>query len=114
LNLDEVTKEISDELSSKLGKDLVNLLFDWKSDNHSVSWLAETVDRYIANNSDNTNPNHRRLIALWKGFRSEAIERIGGFTMNERLYHFSLFERFDNSSNEKDKSGVYTKLHASP
>ena len=34
-------------------------------------------------------------------------------TMNERLYHFGLFEEYEKASNEKEKEKCYTKLMAS-
>ena len=64
---------------------------------------------WIENNED-----HLKIYQLWSSFRDEAISGIGGMTMNERLYWFGLFSRFDDCTNEETKLLVYRKLHAKP
>jgi hypothetical protein len=51
---------------------------------------------------------------MWSLFRDEAISGIGGMTMNERLYAFSLSERFDACTDENSRLVIYKKLHTTP
>jgi len=44
----------------------------------------------------------------------QGIDGIGGMTMNERLWSFGLFDRFDLSQENKEKRIIYQKLHAKP
>lgn len=57
---------------------------------------------------------HSNAYQLWREFKHDAIDRIDGMTMNERLFFFGLFERFDQSDTEKQKHAVYSKLLAKP
>jgi len=54
------------------------------------------------------------MYALWSEFRDREVEKIGGMTMNERLFTFGLFERFDTFADEDARLIVYQKLLASP
>lgn len=49
---------------------------------------------------------------MWAKFKESVIERIGGMTMNERLYLFGLMDSFENSKSEAEKEKYYRKLMA--
>jgi hypothetical protein len=55
--------------------------------------------------------NQNEFYDVLETFKKEAIEGIGGMTMNERLYWFGLFDLWDNSD-EDDKNRIRNKLHA--
>ena len=110
MNYDEYTKEIDkfsdDEVVARLRKHLV----DWKQDDTNVIELADSIERLFGNSWIESEKTHTHLYRLWSKFKKEAIEGIGGMTMNERLYWFGLFERYE--STETDKKVIYAKLCA--
>ena len=77
---------------------------------NSKRWLRD----FFGNTRLQSEADHSKAYGLWKAFRDDAIQGIGGMTMNERLYLFGLFERFDLSNTEEQKNVVYRKLLAKP
>ena len=114
MNLDELARQIDEVSTEQAAQRLCELLLDWKTDSSTAEELCDKVERYIGNSWIERDENHARVYALWSAFRDEAITGIGGMTMNERLYHFSLFERFDASHDDEERITVYAKLHAVP
>ena len=112
MNLDELTEEILSCSSHDAEKQLSKILIEWKSTNETVSFLAKTVEDFIYTLQDGSTPISNEIKENWKRFKTEAIDRIDGFTMNERLYCFGLFDRYDNGKNQSDKQELYDKLHA--
>ena len=90
------------------------MLRDWKSDDTSVEKLRDSVERYVGKSWIESTEEHEQVYGLWSKFRDEAIEPIGGMTMNERLYWFDLFAPFDACNTEDDRARIYSKLLASP
>jgi len=76
--------------------------------------LKEGFERYIGNSWIENNDTHETIYHMWSSFRDEAITGIGGMTMNERLYYFGLFERFDDCEDQHARLVLYKKLHANP
>jgi len=114
MNLDELARQIGEVSSEPVVQRLAELLLDWKSDRSTAEELRDIIERYLGNSWIQRDEDHARVYALWSAFRDGAIAGIGGMTMNERLYYFSLFDRFDTSYNEKEKLTIYAKLHAVP
>ncbi len=110
MNYDEYIKETDrfseDEVVSRLKKHLVS----WKYDDSNILELANTIERFFGNSWIESQETHTHLYHLWSAFKREAIEGIGGMTMNERLYWFGLFERFEKS--ELEQKVIYAKLCA--
>lgn len=93
---------------------LVAVLSGWKNDSSDVNALAERVERLFGNSWIASETLHSSLYGAWTRFRHEAIEPIGGQTMNERLYYFSLSGRFDACGTDDERAEIYAKLLASP
>jgi len=110
MNYDEYIKETDrfskDEVVSRLKKHLVS----WKYDDTNILELADTIERFFGNSWIESEEAHSHLYRLWSAFKKEAIDGVGGMTMNERLYWFGLFERFDKS--ESEQKVIYAKLCA--
>ena len=114
MNLDELSQEISKVSSEKVVQDLSRFLVEWKDSKETAEELKEGIERYIGNTWIEKNEDHLKIYRLWSEFREAAISGIGGMTMNERLYWFGLFNRYDACKNEEEKLLVYRKLHAKP
>ncbi|MGD8478274.1 MAG: hypothetical protein PVI98_14080 [Burkholderiales bacterium] len=112
MNLDELSEEISKVSSEKVVQDLSRFLVEWKDNEETAESLKEGIERYLGNIWIEKNEDHSRIYRLWSSFRDEAISGIGGMTMNERLYWFGLFDRFNAAKNEEERSLLYKKLHA--
>ncbi len=114
MNLDELSEEVSKVSSEKVVQDLSRFLLEWKDNDETAEELKEGIERYIGNTWINEDEDHSKIYRMWSTFREEAISGIGGMTMNERLYWFGLFNRFDVCKNQEEKLLVYEKLHAKP
>lgn len=114
MTLDKLTKRILEVSTDPVVQKLSDVLLDWKTDDSTVEELRTRVERYIGNSWIMDAENHTRVYGLWSAFQDDAISGIDDMTMNERLYCFSLFERFESCRNSEEKLAVYTKLHAYP
>ena len=114
MKLGELAYDISKVSSEKVVQDLSKFLIDWKSNDETVEELKDAIERYLSNAWIEKNEDHEKIYRMWSLFRDEAISGIGGLTMNERLYYFSLYDRFDACRNKESKLVVYRKLHAEP
>lgn len=113
MNLDELVQAFRSISGEKLLKDLAQYIEAWKTDDRSAADLEAMVERFFGNTWLSSDEDHSKAYGLWETFREEAIRGVGGMTMNERLYFFSLFERFDACST-KEKLVIYSKVHAKP
>lgn len=114
MNLDELAYEISKVSSEKVAQDLSKFLVDWKNNDETVEKLKDEIERYLGNTWLEKNEDHEKIYQMWSLFRATAISGIDGMTINERLYAFSLFERFDDYADENSRLEIYKKLHANP
>jgi phosphoribosylformylglycinamidine (FGAM) synthase PurS component len=93
---------------------LAALLSSWKDDETDAQELETTVERFIGNTWIDSKTEHEKIYSLWSQFRDDAMHGIGGMTMNERLYCFSLFPRWDRAHTEEERKAIYAKLLANP
>lgn len=112
MNLDELAEEINKISPEKVVQDLSRILIEWKNNEETAEELKEGIERYLGNTWIESKADHKKIYQMWSSFRDGAISGIGGMTMNERLYWFGLFERFEACSSQEDKLRVYRKLHA--
>ncbi|GAA5191382.1 hypothetical protein [Ferrimonas gelatinilytica] len=112
MNYDEYIKEVErfsgDEVVARLRK----YLSEWKKDDSDVIQLANSIERFFGNSWIGNEDTHNHLYGLWSKFEKEAIEGIGGMTMNERLHWFSLFEHYESLQSETAQKVIYAKLCA--
>ncbi|WP_417442057.1 hypothetical protein [Idiomarina sp.] len=112
MNYDEYIKEIEkfseDDVVSRLIKHLVS----WKDDDTNVLELADTIERFFGNSWIENKETHSHLYRMWSAFKKEAIEGIAGMTMNERLYWFGLFERFEKVESEPESEQKQKVIYA--
>ncbi len=112
MNYDEYIEEVRKYSSDEVVARLVSHLSNWKSDSTTAVELADAIERYFGNSWITNKETHNHLYKLWSTFKAEAISGIGGMSMNERLYLFGLFERFDSAS-ELEQQVIDAKLCAS-
>jgi hypothetical protein len=73
--------------------------------------LADSIERFFGNSGITSEDTYSHPYKLWSSFRAAAISGIGGMTINERLYWFGLFERYE-SATEAEQQVTYEKLCA--
>lgn len=112
MNFDEYIEEVKKHSDDEVVARFVSQLSAWKSDQCNAAELADTVERFFGNSWISRDDVHDHLYRLWSNFKAEAILGIGGMTVNERLYFFGLFDRYEGGSEEEQKV-VYAKLCAS-
>jgi hypothetical protein len=114
MNLDELVSAIKQTSSDSVALKLATLLSSWKDDERDANELETTVERFIGNTWIDSKTEHEKIYSLWFQFRDDAMHGIGGMTMNERLYCFSLFPRWDSAHTEEERKAIYAKLLANP
>ncbi|MEM9997589.1 MAG: hypothetical protein AAF809_07795 [Bacteroidota bacterium] len=112
MTLDELASQFRRMWIDPNVRQLGQLLHEWKTTEATVADLSATVERYFGTVEIKSETERERAFVAWSRFREEVIDRIGGMTMNERLYRLGLFERFD--SDESARSIIYQKLLACP
>ncbi len=112
MNIDELTNEIRKVSSEKNVQKLADLIQKWKTGGDNAVELKENIERYLGNAWIDKKSDFEKIYGMWSEFRSEAINGIGGMTMNERLYWFGMFELFDNAKNDSEREKFYGKLMA--
>lgn len=111
MNLDQLATEIERLSPDKNGRGLAMALRNWKTDSTDLNALAVLGERYIGHAWFESDATHNAVYKLWSSFRVEVISSVGGMTMNERLYYFGLFERFD-AAGPAEREALYGKLLA--
>jgi len=110
MTLDELISEIENLTSDDSVQDILLCLKEWKDNHKTVLELDNTIEKF----RDFSWPKESehallKVLQLLYNFQSENIANIGGMTMNERLYLFSLLDKFD-SGNKNKKEMIYIKL----
>jgi len=114
MSLDELISGLENMRGDPAITRLAATLRDWKSDDTTVNDLQRVIERFIGHSWIENDALHEQTYALWSEFKAQAIDHIGGMTMNERLYSFGLFGRFDACESDADRLVVYQKLLAAP
>lgn len=114
MDLDALVYSIRQTSNDPVALKLSDLLVNWKEDKSTATELERDVERYIGNTWIASPAEHENIYRLWSQFRNDAIHGIMGMTMNERLYCFSLFPRWDNVHTEEERKAIYAKLLAKP
>jgi hypothetical protein len=114
VDLDELATAMRHTSSDPVVLRLSDLLSAWKDDSSDAKALENIVERYIGNTWIADTVEHEKIYSLWSQFRDDAIHGIGGMTMNERPYCFSLFSRWDSTKTNEDRKTIYAKLLANP
>lgn len=112
MTLDELAARFETGSDDPVVRKLGRLLLGWKTTDATVTDLVAAVEHYIGTTWIASEAEHEEVYGAWAGFRDGVIGRLGGMTMNERLYHLSLFDRFDGS--KPDRPVIYQKLLAEP
>jgi hypothetical protein len=79
---------------------LLSRISDWSEDDTTVDVLVSDLDRLIGELGFSTREARAR-VALAVARLHDTIDRVGGMTMNERLFSFDLLDRWDRSSDEQ-------------
>lgn len=108
--IDKIRSISSDESAIKLAE----IIESWKDDDSSIDELESKVERYIGNSWIASKAEHNEIYSEWEKFRNNEIRQIHGMTMNERLFTFGIFDRFDSITTEQEKLAIYAKLLAKP
>ena len=111
MTFDELVLAISN--SESLKQNMVNLefLIRWKTSSDDAFRLVEKMDRFIVEQKLDQNVLDE-LLGYWHKFKNASIDAIHGMTVNERLYQFGLFAKFENCKNEMEENRIYAKLMA--
>ena len=91
-------------------KQLLRILEQWKKNDQPISTLQTSVNKFLALNENVS----ETIQSTWKRFESESILFVDGMTMNERLFVFNLFNRWDRCKTMDHKLKLYAKVHAHP
>lgn len=110
MTLDQLISNIKKIPSEKDAIRLADYLQHWKTNEMNTVELRSSFEKYLGNIWLEDNFNYLHIYSVWSEFRDFAIDGIGGMTMNERLYHFGLFEEYHKNINEKNKERFYNKL----
>ena len=110
MNLDELVAAIKQTSNDPVALKFAGLFSAWKDDEMDAKELEAVVERFIGNTWIDSETEHEKIYGLWSKFRDDAIHGIGGMTINERLFFFSLFPRWDSSPTEEKRQTIYTKL----
>jgi len=114
MELDALVRAIRETSGDPAALKLTDLLVSWKDDGINATELENVVEHYLGSARIASATEHENIYSLWSQFRDVAIRGIGGMTMNERLYCFSLFPRWDSAQTDEERKAIYAKLLANP
>ena len=114
MTIDETASAIGRTSPDAVVQGLARLLVEWKCNADNVDELRTQVERYMGSSWIADDSTHAAVYGLWSAFCKTAIDCIGGMSMNERLFHFGLVEKFDEASSSQAREEIYTKLLAAP
>jgi hypothetical protein len=112
MTIDDLIAAVERTSPDPVVQGLAKLLASWKTDDTNVEQLIDDVERYVGNTWVQRDSDHEKMYGLWRAFRQEVAEQVGGMTMNERLYLFGLLSAFDAASSIERQDRLYAKLLA--
>jgi hypothetical protein len=110
MNLDELVASIPDAEHDNRVR-LAQIVDAWKNDGSTVDDLGGRIEKWIGHIWFSSDEAHQQFYKAWSEFKKSGIHGIGGMTMNERLYWFSLIDLWE-SSDSAAKTTTYAKLKA--
>ncbi|MDC1142807.1 hypothetical protein OAU50_06920 [Planctomycetota bacterium] len=78
--------------SAILRRELTIIIDGWKSDSSTVADLAIRLEDWSGKNATSSALTVQQFI---RNFVKDVIDKIGGMTVNERLYWFCLFDEWE-------------------
>ena len=90
MNLDEFVQSLRSTSKEKHLQELADYIDEWKHDDRNVSELEITIERFFGYIRWFSEEDFSKAYEVWSTFRSEVIGKVGGMTMNERLFSFCL------------------------
>ena len=108
MNLDELVDSIPERA---LRNELSRWVEDWKSDDSDVEALSALIRKWHGNVTFRDPGAQDAFHARFENFRENVIEKLGGMTVNERLYWLGLFAHWD-GADERSRERLRVKLHA--
>jgi hypothetical protein len=109
MNLDDLVNSILEE---EQRMKLAHRVTEWKEDETDIYGLYEMICKWHGKVSIEGEVAQDNFYSNLQSFKSNAIDNIGGMTVNERLYWFGLFEEWDQSE-LIEQQRIRGKLHAS-
>ena len=110
MNLDELIESIPE---AELRGELFRWVEKWKTDESDVESLATLIQKWHGNVTFADPRAQDEFYSRYQSFRENAIRKLGGMTVNERLYWFGLFDHWDDSD-DNTRARLRTKVHADP
>jgi hypothetical protein len=107
MNIDELKKYIPNNRQDLRDSWQIYVINNWKNNDFDIDTLEEIMNKWYGNVWIGNNSEHEIFYNAMSKFIHEKIRKIGGMTMNERLYEFGLLDEFDRSQN---KESFYLKL----
>lgn len=100
----------NDELDLERKSSFKNYVINyWTTSNEPLERLISLGDKWLGNVWMKREADHELFFQHWSAFKTQAIERIEGMTMLERLVVFNLLSRWD-AANEEEKKVIRAKL----
>ena len=88
----------------------LNRLSRWAEDDSTAEELVANLDRTLGHVWFSSDEAHKTVAQIIARLR-DTVAAVGGMTMNERLYAFDLFDRWDRSS-DAERDILYKKVLA--
>jgi hypothetical protein len=82
----------------------------WPTDSTTPAQLLDEMNRLLGNVWFSTTEIHQQAFEALEAF-AQTVRDLGGMTVNERLYFFGLFDKWDASS-EADQKAIQSKIRA--
>ncbi len=108
MDLDELVNSVPE---SELRAQLSNWVDEWKTDESDVERLSELIGKWHGNVWFRDREAQDEFYERFQKFRKQAIQNLGGMTVNERLYWFGLIDNWD-SADSKSRIRIRVKLRA--
>lgn len=108
MNIDELVNSIQE---TELRSQLAQWVNEWKSDESDALQLSDMILKWHGNVWFKSNSASNDFLKQFNAFKLNAIDGLGGLSLNERLYFFGLFEQWDNAT-KTEQTKLRHKLHA--
>ena len=110
MNIDDLVNSIPEP---GLRAQLAQWVEAWKSDDSDSRALSGLIERWGGHVWFEDGQAQKEFSENLERFKKQAIDGIGGMTLNERLYWFGLFDLWDDADDES-RARIRRKLGAKP